>query len=81
LIGARRSAAAAGKIFPVAEAGGEMSKTLVDAAESISDQGDQLQGEPFSAHLRHHGPAQPLDEGGETLGGGAGRNRHAGLLV
>jgi hypothetical protein len=63
----------------LADAGGEPGDALFDLADPVHDQPDQRHRKPEVA-ARHHGLGEAAENGGKTLGGGAGWNEQGGLL-
>jgi hypothetical protein len=63
------------------DAGGEAGDPPADAADPADDQHDHRPVEAASEAARGHGPAEPQQDGGEMLGGGAGWDGHAAMLL
>ena len=70
---ARRGGALPHDMGSGAEPGGQVDKTMLDAAEPVDDQLDQRRRQLIPRHHRHHGGTQAPDDGDETLRRGAGR--------
>jgi len=65
-----------------ADAGGETGEILADGADPAEEQPEDVCGEPAQDVLRRDRSAQPLQDGGEVVGWGAGLGfGHGALLV